>query len=262
MLRQTNAEAALSPTESVTHPGWEARRRPSIAAFPQVFVARWFRTAASHAVAPNDVEELRESRARIQAAADAERRRIEQNLHDGAQQRLIAIRIHLALAAERVAKLDGTAAELLRTLGTDVEEAIDDIRSLAHGVYPFALDGGLVDALRDVASRSPVPITVRAAGVHRYPREIEEAAYFCSLEAIQNATKHAVDATAVSINLSHASTLDVEVRDNGAGFDSGSVVTGRGLLTMRDRLDAVGGHLTIQSQPGHGTRVLASIPLP
>jgi signal transduction histidine kinase len=262
MLRQTNAEAALSPTESVTHPGCEDRRRPSIASVPHVFVARWFRTAASHAVAPNDVEELRESRARIQAAADAERRRIEQNLHDGAQQRLIAIRIHLALAAERVAELDDTAAELLRTLGTDVEDAIDDIRSLAHGVYPFALDGGLVDALRNVAGRSPVPITVRAAGVHRYPREIEEAAYFCSLEAIQNATKHAFDATAVSINLSHASTLDVEIRDNGAGFDSGSVVTGRGLLTMRDRLDAVGGHLTIQSQPGQGTRILASIPLP
>jgi signal transduction histidine kinase len=179
---------------------------------------------------------------RIQAAADAERRRIEQNLHDGAQQRLIAIRIHLALAAERVAELDGTAAELLRTLGTDVED-------------------GIVDALRNVAGRSPLPIAVRAADVHRYPREIEEAAYFCSLEAIQNATKHAFDATAVSINLSHASTLDVEVRDNGARFDSRSVVTGRGLLTMRDRLDAVGGHLTIQSQPGQGTRVLASIPL-
>jgi signal transduction histidine kinase len=123
---------------------------------------------------------------------------------------------------------------------------------------------------RELASRKVSRVAARQlrerrglrTSTHRYPREIEEAAYFCSLEAIQNATKHAFDATAVSINLSHASTLDVEVRDNGAGFDSGSVVTGRGLLTMRDRLDAVGGHLTIQSQPGQGTRILASIPLP
>jgi signal transduction histidine kinase len=122
---------------------------------------------------------------------------------------------------------------------------------------------------RELASRKVSRVAARQlrerrglrTSTHRYPREIEEAAYFCSLEAIQNATKHAFDATAVSINLSHASTLDVEVRDNGAGFDSGSVVTG-GLLTMRDRLDAVGGHLTIQSQPGQGTRILASIPLP
>jgi signal transduction histidine kinase len=167
---------------------------------------------------------------RIQAAAaDAERRRIERNLHDGAQQRLIAIGVHLSFAAERVADVDPTAA------------AIDDVRSLAVGLYPPALKFGLVEALRSLAIRSPLPTTVHADGVPRYSREIEEAAYFCAVEPIQNATNYAADATAVSITLSHGSTLDCEVRDNGAGFDPASVTTGHGLLNMRDRLNAIGG---------------------
>jgi signal transduction histidine kinase len=215
------------------------------------------------APASTELEQLRESRARIQAAADAERRRIEHNLHDGAQQQLIAIRIQLALAAEKVSEIDDTAAEGLRALGTDLEEAIEDIRALAHGVYPLALeDMGLVGALRIVARRSPLPTPVRATGVGRYSREIEESAYFVCLEAIQNATKHADDATAISIELVHTSTLDFEVRDNGAGFDPESTTSASGLVNMRDRLNAVGGHLTIKSQPGQGTRVIASIPLP
>jgi len=98
--------------------------------------------------------------------------------------------------------------------------------------------------------------------VQRYSREIEEAAYFCAVEAIQNATKYAADATTVSVTLSHASTLDFEVRDNGAGFDAASVTTGHGLFNMRDRLNAIGGQLTIHSRPGDGTQVIASIPLP
>jgi signal transduction histidine kinase len=261
-LRQAIARAALSPAGGAAQPVGKARRRPSIAGYPEAALARWFRTAGSHAVVPGELDDLRESRARIQAAADAERRRIERNLHDGAQQRLMAIKVHLTLAAERVENADPPTADDLRTLATEIDDALDDIRSLAVGLYPPALKYGLVHALRSLAIRSPLPTTVHAVGVQRYSREIEEAAYFCAVEAIQNATKYAADATAVSVDLSHAGTLDFEVRDNGAGFDPASVTTGHGLLNMRDRLNAVGGHLTIRSRPGDGTQVIASIPLP
>ena len=203
---------------------------------------------------------VRVSRARIQAAADAERRRLENDLHDGAQQRLTAIQIKLALVAET---LDDPAAELLRTLQTELEDAIEEIRSLTLGTYPPALERhGLVDALRLVATRSPLPISFRADGVGRYAREIETAAYFCCLEAIQNATKHARDANTVVVELTDAGALRLTIRDDGAGFDAALATTGRGLTNMYDRLDGVGGHLTIESQPGHGTCVIATIPLP
>jgi signal transduction histidine kinase len=209
------------------------------------------------------VREVRESRLRIQSSADEERRRIEHDLHDGAQQRLVALRIKLELAAERMGDPAGADALLLRGLGTEVEEALDDVRSLARGIYPAALaDRGLVEALRSAAFQSPLPATVLAAGVRRYPREIETAAYFCCLEALQNAAKHARDATAVVIDLSDDGSLRFEVSDDGAGFDERQTRPGMGLTTMRDRLGAVGGEVSVRSRPGHGTRVTASIPLP
>ena len=206
------------------------------------------------------LREVRESRARIQSSADDERRRIEHDLHDGAQQRLVALRIKLELAAERAGD-DGEAAEL-RGLGNDVEEALDEVRSLARGIYPAQLaDRGLVDALRSVALRSPLPTTVLAAGIRRYPRDIESAAYFCCLEALQNAAKHASEATAVVVDLSDDGDLCFEVRDDGVGFDPLTVNGGVGLTSMRDRVAAVGGEVTIRSRPGHGTRVTVKIPL-
>ena len=206
------------------------------------------------------LREVRESRARIQSSADDERRRIEHDLHDGAQQRLVALRIKLELAAERAGD-DGEAAEL-RGLGNDVEEALDEVRSLARGIYPAQLaDRGLVDALRSVALRSPLPTTVLAAGIQRYPRDIESAAYFCCLEALQNAAKHASEATAVVVDLSDDGDLCFEVRDDGVGFDPLTVNGGVGLTSMRDRVAAVGGEVTIRSRPGHGTRVTVKIPL-
>jgi signal transduction histidine kinase len=208
------------------------------------------------------VREVRESRARIQAAADAERRRIERDLHDGAQQRLVALRIKLELAAERTGDGHGEGAAVLRGLGTEVEEALEEVRSLARGIYPPSLaDRGLVEGLRAAAMRSPLPTTVLAAGVQRYSREIESAAYFCCLEALQNIAKHAQGASAAVIELSDNGSLRVEVRDDGAGFDPVTVDSGVGLLSMRDRLDAVGGDLAITSSPGRGTRVAARIPL-
>jgi signal transduction histidine kinase len=208
------------------------------------------------------VREVRESRARIQSSADDERRRIEHDLHDGAQQRLVALRIKLELAAEQAGETGAGSAELLRALGSDVEDALDEVRSLARGIYPAALaDRGLVEALRSAALHSALPTTVLAAGVRRYTREIESAAYFCCLEALQNAAKHARDATAVVVDLSDNGDLRFEVRDDGAGFDPRAVPGGVGFTSMRDRVAAVGGDVTIKSRPGHGTRVTARIPL-
>ena len=203
------------------------------------------------------LRQVAESRARIQATADDERRRIERDLHDGAQQRLVALRIKLELAAEQMD--DPT---LLRGLGDDVEEALDEIRDLARGIYPAPLaDRGLVEGLRAAALRSALPTTVLAAGVRRYPREIESAAYFCCLEALQNAAKHA-GATAAVIDLSDNGALHAEVRDDGAGYAPERVAEGVGLTSMRDRIAAVGGAVAIRSSPGRGTRVTVEIPLP
>jgi signal transduction histidine kinase len=208
------------------------------------------------------VREVRESRARIQSSADDERRRIEHDLHDGAQQRLVALRIKLELAAERADETRDSNAGVLRALGSDVEDALDEVRSLARGIYPAPLaDRGLVEALRSAALRSSLPTTVLAAGIRRYPRDIESAAYFCCLEALQNATKHAPDAAAVVVELSDNGDLRFEVCDDGGGFDPQTVTGGVGLTSMRDRVAAVGGEVTIQSRPGHGTRVSARIPL-
>jgi signal transduction histidine kinase len=208
------------------------------------------------------LREVRESRARIQSSADDERRRIEHDLHDGAQQRLVALRIKLELAAEQASEEGDGSAALLRELGTELEDALDEVRSLARGIYPAPLaDRGLVEALRAAALLSVLPTTVLAAGVGRYPREIETAAYFCCLEALQNVTKHAREATAVVVDLSDNGALRFEVRDDGVGFDPLTVTHGVGITSMRDRVAAVGGQVTIQSRPGHGTRVTATIPL-
>jgi signal transduction histidine kinase len=208
------------------------------------------------------LHEVSESRARIQATADEERRRIERDLHDGAQQRLVALRIQLELEAEEAERGDAERAATLRRLGADVEEAIDEVRSLARGIYPAALaDRGLADALRAAALRSPLPATVLAVGVGRYSREIETTAYFCCLEALQNASKHAQGASAAVIELSDNGSLRVEVRDDGAGFDVASTGHGSGLVNMRDRLSAVGGELATVSSPGGGARIIITIPL-
>ena len=208
---------------------------------------------------------VRESRARIQAAADDERRRIERDLHDGAQQRLVALRIKLELAAEQAGVGNGNGAEgaaVLRRLGGEVEEALEEVRSLARGIYPAALaDRGLVEGLRAAALRNGLPTTVLAAGVQRHSREVESAAYFCCLEALQNAAKHAVGASVAVIELWDDETLRIEVRDDGAGFDPDAVAGGAGFTNMRDRLAAVSGDLVISSSPGRGTRISATIPL-
>jgi signal transduction histidine kinase len=206
-----------------------------------------------------------DSRARVQTAADDERRRIERDLHDGAQQQLVALRMRLELAAELMTERPASGANeaaALRRFGDDVQDVLEAVRSLASGIYPATLaDHGLVAALRTAALRNPLPTTVLAAGAQRHSPQIESAVYFCCLEALQNAAKHAEGATAAVIELWDEDSLRLEVRDDGAGFDPGLVTGGVGFTSMRERLAAVNGELTITSSPGRGTRVSAVIPL-
>jgi signal transduction histidine kinase len=265
--------ASAGPKRSVTEIHDGDRRIAAIVHDPALKGDRAFiESASSYAVMTLEnhrlsgqaaalLNEVFESRARIQTAADEERRRIEHDLHDGAQQRLVTLRIKLELAAEQYAA-DDRNAELLRRLGAEIEEALDEVRSLARGIYPAPLAArGLVEALRAAALRSALPTTVLAAGVGRYPREIETAAYFCCLEAMQNAAKHAAGATATVVDLSYNGSLRLEIRDDGVGFEVARVNGGVGLMSMRDRLAAVGGRIAIVTSPGQGTRVVVTIPL-
>jgi signal transduction histidine kinase len=209
------------------------------------------------------LEELRASRQRLVAAQDDERRRLERNLHDGAQQNLVAIKVKLGLAEMMSAKDPEKARELISSLKTDTDEALETLRDLARGIYPPLLaDKGLVAALESQARKATVPVTVEGDGVGRYPQEIEAAVYFCVLEALQNVQKYA-GATSAAVRLSDVGgQLHFQVHDDGAGFDQGSVVKGAGLTNMDDRLDALGGDLSITSEVGRFTQASGSIPIP
>jgi len=211
----------------------------------------------------SSLRDLRESRARILSATDKERQRIERDLHDGAQQRLVALGIKLELARELVESDPHGGSELISEIATDVDEVLGDMRSLAHGVYPSLLaDYGLAQALRTAAEAGPLPSTVSAGDLGRYPEAIESAVYFCCLEALQNAAKHAEGASLVSLTFSENDDgrLAFEVGDDGPGLAE-PVTPGAGLANMRDRIAAVGGSLTIDSSPGGGTRIAGQVPL-
>jgi signal transduction histidine kinase len=206
------------------------------------------------------LRELRESRARILAAADDERRRIERDLHDGGQQRLVALRVRLELADETMRDSPVRARRMLQQLGAEVDAALDELRSLAAGVYPALLaDRGLTDALRSAALRSPIPASVAVNGDDRYSQDVEAAVYFCCLEALQNVTKHAPDARTVAISLERNGDLRFSVSDDGPGFDA--EIAGNGLVNMRDRVSAVGGTLEIKTAPGAGTEIIGHVPV-
>ncbi len=203
--------------------------------------------------------DLQASRARLVSAADAERRRIERDLHDGAQQHLVALAVGLRLVRDGAADGD---AELLDELDRGVRESITALRDLAHGIYPPLLrDSGLPDALRTAAARSAQPVTVRAVDVGRHPEPVEAAVYFCCLEALQNTAKHAAGAPVDLTVARRDGLLTFEVTDTGPGFDTASVAAGAGLQNMADRLGAVGGSVRWRSEPGHGTTVSGSVPL-
>ena len=208
------------------------------------------------------LSDLEDSRKRIATAADAERRRIERDLHDGAQQRLIALRLRLSLAEDLLPE-DAPAAVALRGLEDAVDQTLEDIRSLAHGIYPALLaDRGLADALRSAARRAPLPVRIHAKGVTRHAPELESAVYFSCLEAVQNVAKHAPGTTIVEVRLHQNDVLRFSVADDGPGFDLARAGAGAGLRNMRDRVESVGGTLTIDARRGRGTTISGMVPLP
>jgi signal transduction histidine kinase len=214
--------------------------------------------ARLHAEVRAQLETVQESRARIVAAADEERRRIERDLHDGAQQRLVALALELR-SAER--QLGTSGAELERLLSSTADElqvAVEELRSLAQGIHPGILtQGGLAHALEELAARAPLPVTVDATP-ERFPPEIEATAYFVACEALTNVVKHA-GASKASIDARRANgLLVIEIADNGAGGAQQS--GGSGLRGLADRVEARGGRLVVESVPGSGTRVRGELP--
>jgi len=207
--------------------------------------------------------ELQASRARIVAAADAARRRIERNLHDGAQQRLVALAVKLRLASRLVDTDPGQTRGMLDELRDEVKDAVEELRSLAHGIYPpLLMDQGLAAALGSAAQRATIPTRVEAGSIGRYSSEMEAAAYFCCLEALQNAMKHAGPAATVIVRVwEEAGALRFSVSDDGAGFDPAAKGASSGFVNMRDRLGAIGGWLQVESSLGAGTSVLGVLPL-
>ena len=194
-------------------------------------------------------------------AGDAARERLSQDLHDGVQQRLTALRIRVALASQSFQTRDNHAASaVLDDIANEVDQAIDEVRAFAHGVYPALLTTtGLSAALASVNRRTPGSVTIHAAGVKRYPPEIETAVYFSCLAALDNAARHAESAT-VDVRLwDTADALRFTISDTGPGFDPLLTPAGAGITNMRDRIGAVGGTLAIDSSSA-GTVVEGSVP--
>jgi signal transduction histidine kinase len=218
-----------------------------------------FRNARLTAELRDTIDELRASRRRLVQAQDAERRKIERNLHDGAQQQLVALKLQLGLLARSAGDAD-RVEQMTGSLQTSLQDAIEELRDLARGIYPPLLaDKGLPAALEAQARKAAVATRVESDGVGRYPEGVESAVYFCALEALQNVAKYA-DATSAVVRLAEVDgSLVFEVRDDGRGFESSAVRYGTGLQGMADRLDAIGGSLDVVSAPGKGTLVKGRI---
>jgi signal transduction histidine kinase len=190
------------------------------------------------------------------------RRRLERDLHDGAQQRLVSLKIKLGIGSSMAEKagLDDVR-EMLDSLRVEADDTIEAVRDFARGIYPPLLEAeGLGPAVTSRAHKIPIPLTVHAAGVSRYPRELEATVYFCVLECLQNAVKHS-EARSVLVTLSDDDgELSFEVRDDGVGFEVDETPRGSGLTNIADRLDALDGSFDVVSNPGKGTVVHGAIP--
>jgi signal transduction histidine kinase len=208
-------------------------------------------------------EQLSASRSRIVAASDEARRRVERDLHDGAQQSLMLLNLKLAMAERTLADDRAAAAALLAECRSNLSGALDELRDLAHGIYPAVLtNDGLRGALTEAIVEAPLPASLDCDGIGRYDAELEAAVYFCCLEALQNAAKHAGDGARAAVRVSAASDrLSFTVADDGQGFDISAVNGSAGLQNMADRIGALGGELRVESEPGGGTTVAGTIAL-
>ena len=204
-------------------------------------------------------ERLDASRARLVKASDTERRRLEHNLHDGAQQRLTALAIRLGAGRRARARCSRAGRAALEAAGTEVVLAIDELRELAHGIHPAVLtDDGLASAIRGVAARSTVPITLLELPSTRFDDSVEATAYYVFAEALTNAQKHA-HASSIHVRATTTTrTLHLEIADDGIG--GATERAGGGLTGLRDRVEALGGTINIDSPSGHGTRIAAAVP--
>lgn len=208
-------------------------------------------------------DELRASRLRIVAAGDTERRKLERNLHDGAQQHLVALAVKLRLAKDAVVDDPADAEAMIDEIRGNLQEAIVELRSLAHGIFPpLLVSGGLAEAVPAAASRAALPTNAEVR-VGRHPQDVEAAVYFCCMEALQNAGKHAGDAASATVRVwEEPGTLHWEVSDDGAGFDlAAGGGDGHGFVNMRDRMGAYGGTVVVVSGRGNGTSIHGSVPL-
>jgi signal transduction histidine kinase len=206
------------------------------------------------------VDDLRTARQRIIAAADAERRRIERDLHDGAQQRMVAVAVTLGLAEARFASDPESAFKLVAQAREEAQAAVKELRELARGIHPAVLsDHGLGPALEALAARAPIPVDVRGVPDRQLGHEVEACAYFVTAEALTNVAKYA-HASCASVELSlEEDKLRVQVRDDGIG--GADPTSGTGLRGLRDRVDALDGELEVESPPGGGTVVTAEVPV-
>lgn len=259
-------QVATQVNRGAEHLGILVHRRALLAEEPDLVdaVAHAAGVAFDHARLRAQVmvqlREVNESRARILAAGDAERRRVERDLHDGAQQRLVGLGLALRRLRVRADRHGDAqlASELERTAG-DVQAAITELRELARGLMPPILsERGLLAAISSLAERSPVPTTVSADCDRRYPAPVETAAYYVVAEALANVAKHAVASRTQITVTNRVSGLEVLVADDGVG--GARLAGGSGLSGLRDRVDAVGGHLSVTSDPGRGTRIVAELP--
>jgi signal transduction histidine kinase len=208
------------------------------------------------------IEELRDSRRRIVTAQDERARKLERNIHDGAQQQLVALTVKAGLV-ERLMQADrDKAMAMLGEVKSEANDALENLRDLARGIYPPLLaDQGLAAALGAQGRKVPIPVAVEPDGIGRYPEETEAAVYFSCLEALQNVTKYA-EASKATVRLAQSNgTLTFEVSDDGRGFDPAVVGHGTGLQGIADRLASLGGELEVRSAPGEGTTIAGRLPV-
>jgi signal transduction histidine kinase len=208
-------------------------------------------------------EELRRSRAHVVAAADAERRRIERQLHDGPQQRLVALSVELQRARLLAAEGPPELVELMEALGAEVRAALAELRDLAERIYPPLLEGqALATSVRAAAARAAIPVEVEVAPLGRLSEPVAAAVYLCCLDALENAVTHAGPGSRVRVVLARDDDgIRFEVADDGPGFDTVATASGAGLARIADRVGALGGRVSVESSPGRGARLIGEIPV-